>query len=180
MDEQNKDQEQNTSLYNEVNPKTEGESQPEEAIVESEPQETSQVEAQSESQHYGFAQKYEDPNQNYQNQHSCQSQNDDQNQYYNYNQSNYGYHAGNEPYPGSDDQMDTSPLTLGDWLLTILASFIPCCGGVILYLYWAFSKKGNVNRRNYCRAALIIQIAVQVLLVAFFVFLSMVGIYRRM
>lgn len=51
---------------------------------------------------------------------------------------------------------DTSPMSLGDWLLTILALMIPCAG-IILYFVWAFGKDVNVNRRNYCRAALIVQ-----------------------
>lgn len=57
---------------------------------------------------------------------------------------------------------DTSPMSLGDWLLTILALMIPCAG-IILYFVWAFGKDVNVNRRNYCRAALIVQGAMLVL-----------------
>lgn len=65
-------------------------------------------------------------------------------------QQNYGNNP-NSPYYG----MDTSPLTMGDWLLTLLATMIPCAG-IILMFVWAFSKTGNVNRRNFCRAQLII------------------------
>ena len=65
-------------------------------------------------------------------------------------QPNYGNNP-NSPYNG----MDTSPLTMGDWLLTLLASMIPCAG-IILVFIWAFGKNGNVNRRNFCRAQLII------------------------
>ena len=50
--------------------------------------------------------------------------------------------------------MDTSPMTMGDWLLTSLALLIPCAG-IILYFVWAFGSHGNINRRNYCRAQLI-------------------------
>ncbi len=52
-------------------------------------------------------------------------------------------------------ELKDSPLSVGEWILTILALFIPCVG-IILYLVWAFGKKGNVNRRNYCRAYLVI------------------------
>ena len=55
----------------------------------------------------------------------------------------------------TDKGFDTTPMTLKDWVLTILAYFIPCCGGIILYCVWAFGKSGNINRRNFCRAALI-------------------------
>lgn len=65
-------------------------------------------------------------------------------------QQNYGNNP-NSPYGG----MDTSPMTMGDWLLTLLACLIPCAG-IILSLIWAFGKNGNVNRRNFCRAQLII------------------------
>ena len=70
---------------------------------------------------------------------------------------NYNYNVNSAPAYNGEEGYDTSPMTMGDWLLVLLASFIPCCGGIILYFVWAFSKKGNINRRNYCRAALIIQ-----------------------
>lgn len=56
-------------------------------------------------------------------------------------------------YEGKEDN---SPMSLGDWLLTILAFIIPCAG-IVLYFVWAFGKDVNVNRRNYCRAALIVK-----------------------
>ncbi|OUQ50870.1 hypothetical protein B5E62_07400 [Lachnoclostridium sp. An118] len=58
--------------------------------------------------------------------------------------------------------MDTSPMSMGDWVLTILALMIPCAG-IILYFVWAFGKNGNINRRNYCRAALVIELVVIIL-----------------
>lgn len=75
----------------------------------------------------------------------------------NMGQDNYNYNVGNntgyqQPY---DSGMDPSPMSMGDWLLTILALMIPCAG-IILYFVWAFGKNGNVNRRNYCRAMLIV------------------------
>ena len=85
-----------------------------------------------------FEQQYSDPNASYRT-------ND-----YTYDVNNMAYNA---DYRKS--QMDDTPMSMGDWILTILALFIPCVG-VIIYLIWAFSKKGNVNRRNYCRAFLII------------------------
>ena len=85
----------------------------------------------------------------------------------NYNQQ-YGGNGGYNPqqYGG----MDTSPMSMGDWVLTILALMIPCAG-IILYFVWAFGKNGNINRRNYCRAALIIEAVVVVLtILVMFVF----------
>ncbi|HHV12979.1 MAG TPA: hypothetical protein GXX75_22150 [Clostridiales bacterium] len=44
-------------------------------------------------------------------------------------------------------------MSLGDWLITIIVQAIPCVGIIMLFV-WAFGQ-GNTNRRNYCRAALI-------------------------
>lgn len=106
-------------------------------------------------------------NQNVETQYQGQSQY--QNYHYNpnYNQQ-YGGNGGynSQQYGG----MDTSPMSMGDWVLTILALMIPCAG-IILYFVWAFGKNGNINRRNYCRAALIIEAVVLVLtILVMFVF----------
>jgi hypothetical protein len=52
---------------------------------------------------------------------------------------------------------DTSPLSVGAWVLMLLLFTIPVLN-LILYLYWAFGPplKVNVNRRNYSRAVLIV------------------------
>ena len=60
---------------------------------------------------------------------------------------------------------------LGDWLLTLLAAMIPCVG-IVLYFVWAFSKTTNVNRRNFCRAQLIMM---GVVLVIYLIFIAMFG-----
>ena len=62
--------------------------------------------------------------------------------------------------------MDQTPLSMGEWILTILVMMIPCVG-LIIYLVWAFGKNGNVNRRNYCRAYLIIYAVILVISIAF-------------
>ena len=49
---------------------------------------------------------------------------------------------------------DESPLSVGDWFITILVLAIPIVG-LIMYLVWAFGSSGNVNRKNYCMAMLI-------------------------
>lgn len=97
-------------------------------------------------------------------------------------QDNYNYNVGNnEGYNTSyDTGMDQSPMSMGDWLLTILImTFIPCVG-IILYFVWAFGKNGNINRRNYCRAYLIIMgIAVLLAIIFLFIFgVASIGTYR--
>ena len=46
------------------------------------------------------------------------------------------------------------PMTLGEWLITILVLSIPCLN-LIMAFVWGFGNGGNINRRNFCRAALI-------------------------
>lgn len=106
------------------------------------------VKPEPEEQRDGFQYNYGQDNQ-YQN-----------NQY----QSNYDYNTSNSRNctQNYDQGMDTSPMSMGDWLLTILVSMIPCAG-IVLYFVWAFGKTGNINRRNFCRANLIIMAGVFVL-----------------
>lgn len=90
----------------------------------------------------------------------------DPNAGYQYN-SGYSYYQGDNGSQNMNSNynnynMDQSPMTLGDWVLTILAWMIPCVG-LVLYLVWAFGKNGNINRRNFCRAWLIIYAVVLVL-----------------
>jgi ABC-type sugar transport system permease subunit len=61
------------------------------------------------------------------------------------------------PSPPSSPVMSVS-----DWLLTWLVLIIPCVN-LIMCLVWAFSSSGNLNRRNFCRAYLIIMAVVLVL-----------------
>ncbi len=82
-----------------------------------------------------------------------------------YQQQQYQY-ANNNFQPS----MDMSPLSLGEWLITLVIGSIPCVG-VIVYLVWAFSSNGNINRRNFCRASLIVVGALAVLyIILIFVF----------
>lgn len=46
------------------------------------------------------------------------------------------------------------PLSIGDWILTLIALSIPFVG-LIFLLYWALSSTSNLNRKNYCIAILI-------------------------
>ena len=64
---------------------------------------------------------------------------------------------------------DTSPMTVGDWLITIILLGIPLVGFIML-LYWSLSSTGNLNRRNYCLATLVIVAIVIVLFIIFALF----------
>lgn len=104
------------------------------------------------------------------------SDNQYQNSGYNtgFNASGYNnnYNSQNN-YQMPPKQMDLSPLSTGEWLLTLIVGFIPCAG-LILYIIWAFGNSGNLNRRNYCRASLILQV-ISYVLVVFFILIVVVG-----
>jgi glucan phosphoethanolaminetransferase (alkaline phosphatase superfamily) len=79
-------------------------------------------------------------------------------------------------------QMDPnkSVMTMGDWLITLLIMLVPCVN-IIMMLVWAFGN-GNENRKNFCRASLIMQVILSVLgfiLYAIFasIFMAALGSY---
>ena len=57
-----------------------------------------------------------------------------------------------------NNTMATDPnkavMTMGEWLITLIVLAIPCVN-VIMYCVWAFGN-GNENRKNFCRAGLIV------------------------
>ncbi len=50
--------------------------------------------------------------------------------------------------------VDTRPLTVNEWFVTILILALPLVN-IVMYLYWAFADGVNVNKRNFCRASLL-------------------------
>ena len=69
--------------------------------------------------------------------------------------------------------LDTAPMDLKDWVLTLIVLMVPCVG-IVMYFVWAFGNKGNINRRNFCRAQLII---IAVLLVIYLIFFALFGAF---
>ena len=105
---------------------------------------------------------------NYGQQNGYDQQNNYQPNHYNY-QDNYSYNTGN--YNSYGQGQDTSPMSMGDWILTLLAAMVPCFG-IIIYFVWAFSKTTNINRRNFCRAQLIIM---GIVLAVYLIFVVLFG-----
>lgn len=54
------------------------------------------------------------------------------------------------------------PLSVGGYIGMMLLSAIPIVG-IILIFVWAFSSDVNINKRNYCRAILILALIMTVL-----------------
>lgn len=46
-----------------------------------------------------------------------------------------------------------APLSMGEWIITLILMAIPCVNIVMMFV-WGFGQ-GNISRRNYCRAMLI-------------------------
>ncbi|MDR1017214.1 MAG: hypothetical protein LBM02_00730 [Lachnospiraceae bacterium] len=68
-----------------------------------------------------------------------------------------------------DAELDPSPMSMGEWILTIIACNIPFCFiGLIFCIVWSVSKKGNLNRRNFARANLIITIVLTIIFIIFY------------
>ena len=89
-----------------------------------------------------------------------------------YTNNNYGNSSYNGGY--QSEGMDTSPLSMGEWILTLLVSVVPCVG-LIFYFIWAFDRNGNINRRNYCRASLIMTLVGFVICIIFFAVIMVAG-----
>lgn len=92
----------------------------------------------------------------------------EENEQYNYSYNNTDYNY-SQPQKYNLQQNDNETMSVGEWLLTILATIIPCIG-IVLYLVWAFGKNGNANRRNYCKAWLIYWLIQMVLTIIILIF----------
>ena len=53
------------------------------------------------------------------------------------------------------------PLTVGDWMLTMLIMMIPCVN-IIMVFVWAFGKSENKTKSNFFKAYLIWMVIVTV------------------
>ncbi len=65
-------------------------------------------------------------------------------------------------------------MTTKDWIVTLILLSIPFVN-LILLLVWAFSSSGNLNRRNYSRAALILLAVFLVIYVIVLILIMTVG-----
>jgi uncharacterized membrane protein YhaH (DUF805 family) len=62
-------------------------------------------------------------------------------------------------------------LSTVEWFGTLIVLIVPIVG-IVVYFIWAFGTGGNLNRRNYCRAALIMMAISLVLGIIFSVVLG--------
>ncbi len=67
------------------------------------------------------------------------------------------------------------PLSIGDWIITLIILSIPVVGFIFL-LYWALSSTSNANRKNFCIAYLVLAL----IFIAIFVALLFMGVLAGM
>jgi len=51
-------------------------------------------------------------------------------------------------------QLSTEPMSTKDWFITLLITYIPLVG-LIMLLVWAFDSSTNLNKKNFAKASLI-------------------------
>ena len=78
---------------------------------------------------------------------------------------NQGNYYQNQHDPNKD------VMGMGEWLITLIVLAIPCVN-IIMYFVWAFGN-GNENRKNFCRAGLIMMAVGTVLTILLY---SIIGI----
>ncbi|HEX7326340.1 MAG TPA: hypothetical protein VF292_13465 [Rhodanobacteraceae bacterium] len=67
---------------------------------------------------------------------------------------------------------EVSPVSLGDWIITLIVLAIPIVGFVMLFV-WGFADGTHPSKQNFCRAYLILM-AIGVVL--FVLFMATVGL----
>jgi len=72
--------------------------------------------------------------------------------------------------------IDAQPMSVKDWVLTLIILALPVINLVML-LVWAFGSTGNINRKNYCLASLIMIAIAMALSLCFFVLAALVGAF---
>ena len=89
--------------------------------------------------------------------------------------SNYNENNNNQQYPYQPMQELEEPVTMGEWLITMLIMLIPCVN-IIMVFVWAFSRKEKKSKSNYFKAYLI-YMAVAVVLYLLLVLMLGISLY---
>jgi hypothetical protein len=74
-----------------------------------------------------------------------------------------------------NENSDTRPMTVGEWMLTLLVLTIPIVN-LVMYLVWGLSGTGNINRRNFCRASIYWVLIILGIYLVFMVLALVVGV----
>lgn len=63
---------------------------------------------------------------------------------------------------------NAEPMTVKDWVITLLISYIPLVGLIMLFV-WAFDSNTNLNKKNWAKASLIWMLIGIALAIIFFI-----------
>ena len=77
-------------------------------------------------------------------------------------------------HPMAPPREDTSVMGVKDWLKCLLLLLIPCAN-IILPFVWAFGSSGNLNKKNFFRAALIMYAIIIGIYFLIFIFSIAIG-----
>lgn len=88
---------------------------------------------------------------------------------------NYDENNSNQQYPHRPMQELEEPITMGEWLITMLIMLIPCVN-IIMVFVWAFSRKEKKSKSNYFKAYLI-YMAVVIVLYIFLILMFGISLY---
>ena len=66
------------------------------------------------------------------------------------------------------ENYDQKPMSVKEWLVTMLLTAIPMVGFILLFVY-AFGNNENVNKQNWAKAQLLLFAIVLGLVIVFFV-----------
>ena len=70
-------------------------------------------------------------------------------------------------YQRPDDELE-EPMSMGEWMITLLIMMIPCAN-IVMAFVWAISSKEKKSKSNYFKAYLIFTAIIMVLLVIFLI-----------
>lgn len=73
---------------------------------------------------------------------------------------------------GANDLKST--MSVGQYIGTMLIAYIPIAG-LILYIVWAFSSDTNINKKNYCRASLLLRLILFGVIIVFWILVAVVA-----
>jgi hypothetical protein len=73
------------------------------------------------------------------------------------------------------ENQNYQPMTIGEWLITFIVTYIPIVGIVMLFV-WAFSDGNHPSKKSWAQAMLILfAIAIVLAIIFFTVIVSMIG-----
>lgn len=78
-------------------------------------------------------------------------------------------------YTEKREEHSSLDMSVVDWLITLIILAIPIVN-IIAFIYWIFLSSGNVNRRNFCLAYLILIVSGILLVIIFQIFCSMLSL----